>query len=568
MKWVPKVVIVVFVLLIVAQAGKKYVLDEIDFPLIAQATSETGIPVYYRGETLKTGNGLYHPPLYIYSLALFVKLFGFSENSVRAFGMLCVLLTAYIVILIYNTLQPDDDKKRGVFELSFLSLFLLHPYTIANATLPDIDQTVLPITIVLFVYGLLKLFMSSAPSLTGVGKAKKELLIMSGLFALTLWAKLTTPLALPFFAGALFIVFGFGFRRSFLFAAAISLIGSLVFVASFWAYCLLVKLPVSFTFDFLLQSFTKGTAGSEGVVRKILFNLYSAKYFVFWLVIPFVTLFLVSLFSLVKKTREVPTRTAIVISLIFVTVTVFYLCLIAPFGGFFKYPFAVFSLAPFFIAFFISERIDMEKNVNKWVFMMGAALSFILESHFYGDIFFKNGVADDFVARVTNARIVVMVLAAMAISALLRKFRHAKITEIALVLFLATVVGFNLGISRVQAIADYPTKYYYGQRGFDETVSYLRTETSDSEAIWSMKDIGYYVHNRYFENYGYFFRDSLLEELADMMKKGNVRYYVVTTQIGQDRVDAYPKIAAVLDRYGKEEKRFGNFIIYRARGNK
>ena len=77
-------VVVLFVILVMVQGGKKFVLDEIDFPIAAKAASETGRPIYYRGEMCPAHLGIYHPTLYIHSLALFIKIFGFNENVVRA----------------------------------------------------------------------------------------------------------------------------------------------------------------------------------------------------------------------------------------------------------------------------------------------------------------------------------------------------------------------------------------------------------------------------------------------------------------------------------------------------
>ena len=93
-------IIILFLILAISQAGKKFVLDEIDFPIVAQATSQSGTPIYYRGEQNPQHIGIYHPPLYIYILAGFVKVFGYSETTIRTFGMICTMLSAYLCILI------------------------------------------------------------------------------------------------------------------------------------------------------------------------------------------------------------------------------------------------------------------------------------------------------------------------------------------------------------------------------------------------------------------------------------------------------------------------------------
>jgi hypothetical protein len=73
-------IIFVFIALIFAQAQKKFTLDELDFPVVAKATSETGRPVYFRGEATPQHLGLYHPPLYIYALAAQIKVLVFRKT--------------------------------------------------------------------------------------------------------------------------------------------------------------------------------------------------------------------------------------------------------------------------------------------------------------------------------------------------------------------------------------------------------------------------------------------------------------------------------------------------------
>ena len=138
----------VFVILVAVQAGKSFVLDEIDFPIVSHATSQSLKPIYYRGEVSPVHVGTYHPTLYINSLAAFIKTFGFNETSVRFFGVICTLSSAYLLILILRRLI----KKNETAETLLLGLYLYNPYTIANTTLPDIDSTVLPVVLLLFIY--------------------------------------------------------------------------------------------------------------------------------------------------------------------------------------------------------------------------------------------------------------------------------------------------------------------------------------------------------------------------------------------------------------------------------
>ncbi len=118
-KYFKILIVCVFVIIVAVQAGKYFMLDEIDFPVVAHATSQTLKPIYYRGEASPVHVGTYHPTLYINSLATFIKAFGYSEISVRLFGLLCTLACAYLLILILRQLI----KKKETAEAIFLGLF-------------------------------------------------------------------------------------------------------------------------------------------------------------------------------------------------------------------------------------------------------------------------------------------------------------------------------------------------------------------------------------------------------------------------------------------------------------
>ena len=187
-----------------------------DFPAVAKATSVSGVPVYYRGEDNPNSLGLYHPPLYIYALAAWIRVFGFGEVQVRMFGFACALLQAAVVLGILQTWLG----KRAAVRIApwFLALFLLNPYTLQTASMADIDSTV---------YGPLLcgvvLFTLRLSWRNGVWRTDKpavgEFVSIGILIALALWAKLTTILLLIAVL-PLLLVARFGWRSASLLSAA------------------------------------------------------------------------------------------------------------------------------------------------------------------------------------------------------------------------------------------------------------------------------------------------------------------------------------------------------------
>lgn len=544
-KYLKILIVCVFVLLVAVQSGKSFVLDEIDFPAVSDATSQSVKPEYYRGEGSPEHVGTYHPTLYINSLAVFIKAFGYSEVSVRFFGVMCTLIAAFLLVLILRQLIKKNENAESLL----LGLFLLNPYTIANTTLPDIDSTILPVVILGFIYFSLKYLLKKKDM------SNKVVLILGSLFALALWSKLTTPLIIPVFLVCLAAITSKDYRKSILFSLKVALLGAVMFAITYFAYCKLLDLSTTYTYTFLLESFTKGTS-SEGPLAGVISNLGNIKQFVYWPTLPIAALFGVSFIGVMwDKDKDKKTKTKKLLVLMGLLVTIFYIALISPFGGFFKYPFPVFGILILTIVFFY-DRYLRDAKINLPYAFAAVCLGFLVEKIFWGDTMFLNGKPFEYLA--------MFALVVVAAYVLFRKY-PGRIGSSALVLFMLFSIGFQLSISRVQAISPYPTKYNYGQVGLDQTAAYLRSNTAPNEVIWSMKDVGYYVNNVYYESYGYYFDKSLEGDLIKKLNGDEIRYYVVSTGIGQDNIDYYPNVKKILEANTVKEKEFGNYIIYKTK---
>jgi len=582
--WATVLVIALFIAMVFSQAGKKFALDEVDFPVLAKAISETGMPYHYRGETDPSSLGLWHPPLYAYSLAAFVKVFGFNENTVRAFGMFCTLLSAFLALEVYGKLFHPQTIERKRFSPLFLSLFLLHPYTIANTTVPDIDSTLLPISLLLFVYGLL-IYSGAQYKDTRQIISIKLVLSLSALFALNLWAKMTTPLVLIPVVFLTFYIKGWSLKKCMVFACATGAVGGLIFLSTYAFYCFALSLPFDFVFRFLSFSFSKNSA-SGGGIGELLAGIYGhltyTKLFVNWLGIVFVFALTLACGSLFFQRPKVEAdRILFVLAGFGLFVTFFYLSLTGAFGGFFKYPYSTFSFLVIVVSHFFLKNIVFNKTdkeflrisyhestikISRQQMLLGIfCLVTILMSYY------QVAVAKDFVIHqnrpVTLSFVLILIGSAIVLSYFSAKKSGSLWLTCGLTILLAIMIGTQFGVSRSQAIATYPTKYHYGQSGYDKTVSYLKERLNPNETIWSMKDIGYYANGKYLENYSSIFRTKLEIEnnLKKVINENNVRYFVVTTGIGQDRIDAYTELKAALDSCCVVEKQFGNFIIYKAK---
>lgn len=580
--WANVVIVAIFVILIFSQANKKFALDEVDFPVLAKAISETGVPYHYRGETDPHSLGLWHPPLYAYSLAAFIKVFGFNENIVRAFGMFCTLFSAFLSILIYQKLfkanRPIDNRITPIF----FSLFLLHPYTIANTTVPDIDSTVLPIAILGFIYGIVRTFGPWAGAARPAWPVR-GVLLLSVLFALNLWTKLTTPLLLIPVALLIFHAKGWPWHRAAGMAIAIAVVGGAIFFSTYGLYCYLLSLPFDFTFRWLLFSLTKNsTSGGDisGLVAGAISRLSYANQFVNWLGLPFIFALALTCGALVfQKARSESDKILLVLGGFGLFVTAFYLGLTGAFGGFFKYPYPVFPILVLVVAHHINSNLFLERadgdsirvsfqkttiEIRRreiWLILFGAAAVVVSCYQLF--------IAKDIVLFENRPVAFSFILSIISIGAIIGVYitkPENPFHAYGLAILLAVMIATQFGISRSQAVAVYPTKYHYGQLGFDETASYLKERLAPNEPIWGMKDIGHYA-GTYVENYSSLFKESpeITRNLLDAIQNKRVQYFVLTRGIGQDRVDAYVDLKTALDSCCILDKEFGNFIVYRAK---
>ncbi|MFY9822094.1 MAG: hypothetical protein WAM82_11980, partial [Thermoanaerobaculia bacterium] len=242
--------VVFFLVLAAHQAAKPLHLDNMDFPAVAETTAKTGKPIYYRGEENRLHSGLYHPPLYIYTLAAWFRLFGSGPAQARMFGALCALLQGWIALEILGLLFSRERVRQ--WSWLFWPFFLLNPYTLQGSAIADIDSTI---------YGpLLGFVLWSALRITwrdGRWRDDGPRLWELGLVALALtaalWAKLTTVLLLfPF----LFLLFAprLGWKRGAFVTLGVSAAGLVGFVLTYGLYGALTGLDVGYTFQFLKAS--------------------------------------------------------------------------------------------------------------------------------------------------------------------------------------------------------------------------------------------------------------------------------------------------------------------------
>ena len=555
--------ILLFIILFASSAAKPLHLDSIDFAAAAQQTGRSGVPIYYRGEEAPKHSGLYHPPLYIYLLAAWIRVFGSGESQVQLFGMLSALLQGGVVLAIMETLFGSAFAFR--WSPFFWAIFLLNPYTLQTASIADIDSTIYGPLLCLVLLAVLRLSWRG-----GVWRVDRvypiEYAFIGACLFLCLWAKLTTVLLV--FPALFCLLFP---RFSILRAALITMVlaaGSIVaFLVSYYLYGAVAGVDVTYTYRFLWESFSQ--RGSNGASRGM--DRFRAHWDDLRFMVPFmiswtgllpwvaacITLFVTLRATLQRRDWRL-WHYATILGL--ATLSTVYYCAqqmtfgAAPFKYVFVYWAAVLTSPLFLLSHWMSES-QLLQSGRKWPAMLllpyvAAAVWAVFRVR---DSLMLDGFGGPYIW-VAYIPALTFLLAFGA-----RNVRHGYIAAAA---SLVVYSGLQFGIALYQESTPYSTTYDYGQMGFTDTAAFLRSNTGPDDVIAAMKDIGFHCGRRYFETYGLIYINAGAAEFKRAALSNHFAYLVFTEGRGQDQLIVNPSLRQwVLDQ-ATLVRSFGNYRVY------
>jgi len=522
-------------------AAKPLNLDNAEFPPAAEATAKTWTPVYYRGEDMPRRAAVFHPPLYVYTLAAWVKAFGASPASFRYFGFACLLLAGAVAVLLVQETWGSWPGWR--FHLWYWPLLLLNPYTLQTASIVDIDSSIYGPVLVLLLWGALRLGRCCS------GPGAGWVLLAAGV-CVALWFKLTTALILwPAFW--LLLRRRLGGWPALWRATLVFWGGALLFLATYAAFCRLLDLNFRFAFAFIAQSVFQRGAGSAGLTDWLSRHLSQAPGVAAqlvswggvlpWVLLPVSTV----LYGLRARRRAAPGDDPWFAILLVCLSTVAVYCLVTGvFGGApFKYTFvfwpvvvAAAALQLSFAPFDKTAPAAKPALAGAAIFLAAAAASLA----WWKDRLIVEGLAGAPALAMVAAPLLLLAAGGlMQTTAGARRLGRLAVCAAALV-----SGGALLGTAIHQARADYSTTYDYGQGGFEDTAAFLRLHTSEDEILACMKDMGYATRRRYYETYAalYFPDPRWMNALVGHIASGRIRYAVFTERHGQDQLAVNPAL--------------------------
>lgn len=589
--WNPRYLVltglVLFVFFCAFSINKPLTTDEVELSGAALAIAKTGIPLYYNGDSPAEYRaakdlwilretpreqfqyGMWHSSLlYLYSLALFLKVFGAVNWAARMPGVICFLLTLWLLRGILLKVYPTE-KAEKVFGFTAL-LYLINPLLLQQGLMLDLDNTVVTVTCVLFLHEFLRLDLKGVPWLRKYGW-------LTLVMALGFWAKEFPPIYLTV---ALLVYLALQRRWRDCIGAFLTLVvGAALFWCSWWAFCRLMGLPVMY---FIKWSIIGILGQGEGLFTTILkdsgmTNALFSVFFSFLHPTLWVSPYYMVLFFLVAgkrfwaflcQRRLEPLDLLLLYAALLFFVTMVY----RPEGWFLKHNYPSFGILTLLFAVFVHEHggpLSWRELLAGMALAIGIAVAQVLILRDVVLTLFRGGLKALGDWHLTAFYVMGVVVLLAIVRASRQQWSVARCGLAALVLGL---VGANLGLSWMQR-APYVTSISwnnYGETGFTEAAAYLKSMMKPDDVVICRKDFGYFLQKDLEFPYRKWFNPCVLDsvkspdELVRNITGPGVRTIVLDRYaIGYSMQNRHVPVLQVVQQFYRVDKQIGSFYILR-----
>lgn len=513
------------------QISKHYVIDDATFPYAASGILKTVTPYFYNGEFRPNDLGLWHPPLYVYSLAFNMMVFGESPASVRFFGLLAIATTSYICFKTLGLLFPNNNLE--VFSV-FLLLFLLNPLVIAGALTPDIDGTLGMVATALVFYLSLNLIKKD------FSRHQVVLAIFTLIFCWYTKFTITILLSPILFLAAL--IAPTNRIRKMILVVASTVFGFCFFFLTYTIFCRLLNMPSSFLFDYFKSGLKRTSSGNSRISS--LFERLSLSGQLFYWINPFyiALTFLTCVFlcwAVFKKNSVNWSLILLALSGPFIVVA--YAAITSFPFTFPKYwsialiPFALASSSMGFIC--LKKLVGFTENLSavltrpffSFLLIVIGAFYFLQHVRLTNRILDNNRIGFDLIWSGVFIFMPLLVVATLMIYWNSRKnsSKTNRLREFPSIIFVSVsfmTIATSALVSNIHNSAPFSTQYYFSERGLDTVLKYLRNNISSSSTLICAKDIGIQSGHKFYE-------DSFLlslkpNELTNSLELNTAEYFV------------------------------------------
>lgn len=487
-----------------------------------------------------------HTALYINLLALFYGLFGTNDLSGYLLGIINAFASLILVILIIRALIEEKEKR---FTASVLAacLFLINPLLVRGSIMIDIETTILMTSILFFVYLAIKAFKFFE---------KRYMLYLIFAFSICLWSKET--IAFLLIPATFFYLLLSDSRKDlsiWIKWIKVFLFGFLIAAITWWLYCKVFNLPYLLPVEYTILGRAKAPINSSWISRA-----GSLRNHIFWLSPFFVIL---SLSSFLERGRgfleRKKTEPIDFILLVGVWVFVFY-TIIMPTTVNPKY---IVVLVPIFSILISITIYNLLARLHKKVMFLFLGLMVIFPIYYFKIIpdplifLLNKDVSAGYFNNFTffNKLNLVLVYLAPLFFLTLMFIKVKKLNLSSSLILSACILFISASIPLVftQALSKYATFYDYGERGYEETIKFIKNNIDKNEVLFARKDIEYYVPNRIFYD-----RTGFTTILSSLLNAKKVSYVVFSDYFEGDK-----GISIRLEKIFNRIFHSGNFSIYK-----
>ncbi|NQT00074.1 MAG: glycosyltransferase family 39 protein, partial [Candidatus Omnitrophica bacterium] len=417
---------------------------------------------------------LCYSPTYLYALALTARLGQFPGVAAKITGMFCFLACLILIYAISRELFKDN-KKSYLVALGACLLYSISPLVIQGSLLLDAEGTTLAVALLLFIF----FFVKAPEVLNG-----KQLISLGILFAVSLWAKQTTPLALiP--SIALFYFTNGEYKKGLRYALTSFFIGAGLFVATWWLYCHLLQ--ASFWLPFAYFEARGRSMMVQGDCLNNLFTILRAVWKLNLWVSPFFLVLAalaigsrIRLFGKARKFSKLDFLAILGVLIFTAYLVTGRLCY-----GFPRYHIVTIPVFAMLIAGFIaSKQIALARKT--WL-ILGFAIPVVIAYNvlFIGDLLYSTDylVKQSLITGSPSlrsvlsegiARFLLYLLPLLLYLAILKlSAPKLKLLNRIIIALLAMAISANFSLNILQAGSDYHTRYYYGGRDTQKVIDFV-----------------------------------------------------------------------------------------------
>jgi hypothetical protein len=538
--------------------GRPLRFDETEWPVQAAGILRHGVPkVLYTEDKMlwlkpllgyaDAHYGMWHPPLYEYSLALGTLLLGGSDAALRGVSLLWFAATLMLAWRLLGRVLPGTPALLRAVPLALL---LLTPLVSDGSLHLDIDNTSLAFALLLFADVFLR-----DPGDT----SWRRCLLLGLILAFALWSKLTSPF-LVLGAAVVYLFLDRRFLGGIKLALVAFITGLGLFLATYWLYCRLLHYPPRFMFEHSYLHNRKIYQPTD-----LWPSVQSMRWHTVWLS-PGIALLLLYAFGarVVGFLRQRRAEAADFLLLAAAMIFFFYV----PWGGLFgKYtvPGAMLGLvgaAPQLAAAIREARIERPRAYLALSLALLLALCLLPALQVrpphaaFGSLGWKESVLD-----VRNLVLLLAVGALGIFHLLSRRLVRAATAGGALLVSLMVYVAVANPVNALKVVLpDYDRSPYrpFLDRGFAPVIGTLNAEYGDTAVLICPKDVGHYFRGSHYP----------LETVTSLEGSAALRPLIASGRIAAVVDDVKyptltdPALLQELDRTSARTQR-GDFVIWR-----